>query len=148
MIVRSAIDEDVADIVAMGRAFYDATHYAAFSPYCPASARALIDVMRGGVLLVAQDNGELLGMVGLIVAPFPFNAAVKSAHEIMWWVNPDAQRSGVGRALLEAVEPACREAGAKLVQMTHLANSPPQAGALYERMGFTLCESSYSKVLD
>jgi hypothetical protein len=33
------------------------------------------------------------------------------------------------------------------VQMVHLANSPPRAAAIYERMGYTLSESSYTKVI-
>ena len=146
LIVRRATAEDLSAIVWMGRQFYDTTHYAAFAPYCDESAAELVQLM--SVVLVAEVNGELVGMVGLIVSPFPFNKDMTSAHEVMWWVHPEAQGMGVGRALIEAVEPACREAGASVVQMTHLANSPVAAGKLYEKMGYTLCESSYSKILD
>ncbi len=148
MIVRRAQFDDVPEILAMGRKFYGATHYAAFADYSTDSAQALVELMlSSGVLLLAESEDVLLGMVGLIVAPFPFNAQITSAHEIMWWVDPAAQGRGAGVALLQAVEPACRALGVTLIQMTHLANSPPQAAALYERLGFALCESSYSKVV-
>lgn len=147
MHIRRADVSDAADILAMGQRFYHTTHYADFAEYDEFTVASLIDLMLAGVLLVAEHEEAVIGMVGLIVSAFPFNASLKSAHEIMWWVDEGAQGLGVGKALLEAVEPACREAGCAMIQMTHLTSSPPQAAALYERMGFALCESSYSKVL-
>lgn len=148
MIIRPANTADTSAIVAMGSRFFAQTEYARFAQYSDASAAALTQMMRDdGVLLVAEHDGVLVGMVGLVIAPFLFNHALRSAHEVMWWVDPDAQGSGAGKALLAAVEPACRDAGAVAIQMIHLANSPPQAQALYERMGYQHSESSYTRIL-
>lgn len=144
--IRAATHADIPAIVSMSRKFYATTDYAMHAPMDDETvadlAAMLVDT---GVMLVAEFDGAIVGMVGLVVAPFMFNRGVRTAHEIVWWVEPDAQGFGVGKALLAAVEPACRAQGVVSIQMVHLANSPPQAAALYERMGFRLTETSYTK---
>lgn len=141
--IRPATLADVPAILPMCRKFYESTHYTAFAPLCMDSLEAVVrGLIAEGVFLVA-DEGELVGMVGLAKVPFLFNQSRLAALEVCWWVNPEAQGHGVGKALLEAVEPAC--AGCDYIQMIHLANSPPQAAALYERLGYRFSESSYIK---
>lgn len=148
MLIRKATLADVPAIVRMGAKFYETTMYRHFAEFCPDAVASLAALMyETGVELVAEVDGELVGMVGLLVSPFPFNAARKIACEVMWWVDPDAQGQGAGKALLAAIEPACREAGCDAIQMVHLSTSPPQAAALYERAGFRHSESSYTKVM-
>ena len=134
--------------MAMGAKFFATTHYTAFADYTPESALALIEAMtEAGVMLVAEHQGQIVGTVGLMVVPFLFDQSKTVAAEVLWYVTPEAQGAGLGKALLAAVEPACREAGCVAVQMIHLESSPPQAGALYERMGYALQEHSYVKGL-
>lgn len=146
--IRRAVADDLPGIVAMGRTFYAQTAYASFSEYSDASALVLCQMMLdSGVLLVAESDGALVGMVGLAITPFLFNHAQKTAHEVMWWVHPSARGGGAGKALLDAVEPACREKGVVAIQMLHLSNSPASAAAMYQRMGYEQSECSYVKVI-
>lgn len=149
MHIRNATPADIPAIVAMGERFYATTRYREFAEFCAETvaelAHTLID--RGIVLLAEADTGDVVGMVGLFVAPFMFNRDRCAAYEVMWWVNQDAQGAGAGKALLAAVEPACRAAGCHAAQMVHLTTSPPQAAALYERLGYAHSETSYTKVL-
>lgn len=148
MIVRPAGLRDMPTIIEMGERFFVTTEYTAFSGYDELSADAIGRMLiEHGVLLVAEVGDRVVGMVGLMVAPFLFNHSLKTAHEVMWWVDEDMRDKGAGIALLRAVEPACRGKGAVAIQMIHLSNSPPQASALYERLGFGHSESSYTKVL-
>lgn len=149
MHIRKATTADIQAIVAMSECFYATTRYTDFADFCAETVAELAHTLieRGIVLLAESDAGDVIGMVGLFVAPFMFNHNRCAAYEVMWWVNPDAQGVGAGKALLAAVEPACREAGCHAAQMVHLATSPPQAAALYERLGFAHSESSYTKVL-
>ena len=148
MHIRKATQADLPAIVGMSACFYETTSYARFAGFCPDSVAALAaPLVDGGVFLIAEHDGTAVGMVGLIVAPFMFNNAYRVDYEVVWWVNPDAQGQGAGKALLAAIEPACKEAGCTAVVMVHLHNSPPQAAALYERMGFGLTETSYTKVI-
>lgn len=146
--VRRATEADTQAVLEMGRRFYATTLYARFADYHDETCLRLIGMMRDpGVLLVYESDGELLGMVGLLTAPFLFDARHKAAYEVMWWVDPSAQGNGIGRSLLEAIEPACRESGCVAVQMVHLTTSPPQAQALYERTGYSHSETCFTKIL-
>ena len=146
--IRTAIEADIPAIVEMSRRFYATTAYAAYADMDDGTASDLAAwLIRDGVMLVADSGDELVGMVGVAVIPFMFNRNLLMAHEVIWWVNPEAQGAGVGRQLLEAVAPACKAKGAIAVQMMHLANSPPQAGELYRRLGYDLSEVSYTKEL-
>lgn len=144
--IRKATHDDVPRIVEMSRRFYATTSYAAMVPMADGDvediAAMLIDT---GVMLVAEVDGQVVGMVGLAVMPFTFNRSARIAAEVVWWVEPEAQGAGVGQALLAAVEPACVAAGVHCIQMMILATSPPQAAALYERDGYRHSETSFTK---
>ena len=146
--IRPATEADIPAIVEMSRRFYVTTSYSAFAAMDDDTVAALSAwLINDGVLLVADAGNGPMGMVGLAITPFMFNRDVTTAHEVIWWVSPEAQGAGVGRQLLEAVAPACKAKGAIAVQMMHLANSPPQAGELYRRLGYDLSEVSYTKEL-
>lgn len=148
MHVRNATLADVPAIVAMSERFYATTSYCAWADFNPATVEALASNLADNhVMLVAEDASGVCGMVGLFVAPFMFNADKVGAYEVVWWVNPDAQGQGAGKALLAAIEPACKAKGADVIQMVHLSSSPPQAAAIYERMGYAHTESSYTRIV-
>ena len=146
--IRQATPADMPAILVMAERFYRTTSYAAFADFDPESVEAIAAVMiEAGVMLLAVDGDEPVGMVGLLVGPFLFNRSLQTAHEVVWWVNPEAQGAGAGKALLAAIEPACGVFGVAAIQMMHMSNSPPQAAAIYERMGYAHSESSYTKVI-
>lgn len=148
MEVRQATQDDVPRIVAMSAKFYRTTSYAGWASFNPDTVHDLASNLADNhVMLVAEDAGEVVGMVGLFVAPFMFNGDVTAAYEVVWWVEPEAQGRGAGKALLTAIEPACAARGCRAIQMVHLTNSPPQAAAIYERMGYAHTESSYTHLL-
>jgi GNAT superfamily N-acetyltransferase len=148
MQVRQATPDDVPAIVRMSERFYETTSYCRWADFNPDTVQALAENLAANhVLLVAEHDGQVVGMVGLFVAPFMFNAERVAAYEVVWWVDPEGRETGAGKALLRAIEPACREKGCAAVQMVHLHNSPPQAAMLYERAGYAHTESSYTKLL-
>ncbi|GAB2493142.1 GNAT family N-acetyltransferase [Pseudoxanthomonas sangjuensis] len=144
--IRQATRDDVPAIVAMSEKFYANTVFAEWFEFNPETVADIAATLASGhVMLLAEQGGRVVGMVGLWVLPFVFNTRHCAAYEVVWWVNPDAQGSGVGKALLDAIEPACKERGAEVIHMVHMANSPPQAAALYERLGYAHSESAYAK---
>lgn len=146
--IRPATAADIPAIVEMSRLFYATTSYCTWAEFDADTVHALAtNLAENHVMLVAEVDGAVVGMVGLFVAPFMFNKHRTGAYEVVWWVNPDAQGAGVGKALLAAIEPACAERGVDAIQMVHLKSSPPQAAAIYERAGFAHTESSYTKVM-
>ena len=147
-IVRKATLADVPVIVAMSARFYPTTHYADWCEMDEASVAGLATgLIENDVFFVAERDGELVGMIGLMIAPFLFNQNRKFAVEIVWWVAPDARGSRVASQLLAVVEQPCRDAGADRVQMVHMPNSPPQAAALYRHAGYAESEISFTKDL-
>lgn len=147
--IRAATRGDIPRIVEMAEQFYATTAYPAIAPLAKESAAGLaIVLMDSGVLLVAEVGDRVVGMVGLFLEPFTFNVAVKVATEVVWWVDPDAQGEGAGRELLAAIEPACKARDAQVVRMMCLASSPPQAAALYARMGYAPSEHAFTKQLE
>lgn len=147
--IRAATHNDIDAVLRMGAMFYETTSYSSWSGFCHETSRKLVEMLIDtGVLLIAEIDGAACGMVGLVVAPFMFNASHMAAYEVFWWVDPDAQGAGVGRALLQAIEPACKAKGCVSIQMVCLASSPPQAAALYERVGYRHTESSFTKIME
>lgn len=146
--IRKATLDDVPQIVRMSAAFYPTTHYAQWCPMDEDSVAGLATgLIDNDVFFVAENEGELVGMVGVIFVPFMFNQSHTYATEIVWWVAPAARGTSVASRLLTAIEAPCRERGAARIQMVHMPNSPPQAAALYERMGYARSEISYTKEL-
>lgn len=149
MQVRNATLDDVPAIVEMSRKFYATTTYARWADFNPETVHDLAaGLTQDHVMLVADAGNGPIGMVGLFVAPFMFNGDVTAAYEVVWWVDPDEQGHGAGKALLAAIEPACLAKGCKAIQMVHLSTSPPQAAAIYERVGYRHTESSYTKIME
>lgn len=146
MNVRDATESDVDDIVAMSSKFYATTNYRSYANMDAETVAGLVQMLIDtSIMLVAEDAGEVVGMAGLVVAPFLFNASIKGAHEVVWYVSPDSRGSGAGKALLAAVDTQARAKGCRIVQMMTLSTSPAQAGQAYERIGYAHSETCYTK---
>lgn len=144
--IRKGTLADVPEIVRMSAAFYPTTHYA---QWCDMDEDTVADLatnlIENHIFLVAESEGRLVGMVGIFLAPFLFNRHACFGVEVVWWVDPAARGSHVAASLLQAIEHPARDAGADRIQMVHMPNSPPQAAALYERLGYSRSEVSYTK---
>lgn len=148
MQIRQATAADVPAVVEMACAFYRTAHYTEWALPDDASIKAQAESMAADhVLLLAEKGDQVVGMVALYVVPFMFNANVLAAFEAAFWVDPDHRGSRAAWQLLQSVEPACSERGCASVSMTLLESSPPQVRMMYERLGFTKTETSYTKVL-
>jgi GNAT superfamily N-acetyltransferase len=146
MKVRDATEVDVDAIVAMSSKFYATTNYRSYVNMDEETVanlvRMLIDT---SIMLVAEDAGEVIGMAGMVIGPFLFNATIKGAHEVVWWVSPDSRGSGAGKELLKAIEQRAKDKGCRIIQMLTLSTSPVQAGQAYERIGYAHSETCYTK---
>ena len=144
--IRQAREDDLLRIVEMSAQFYPHTYYIKISPFDTESvsilASSLID---NGVMLVAEVEGKVVGMVGLVPAPFIFNPSIVGVYEVIWWVEPEYQGQGVGRDLLRVIEPIAKEKGASYIHMVCMADSPIQAAALYIKEGYDHTEMSFTK---
>ena len=77
---------------------------------------------------VAEEDGVLVGLAGGFVEDGG------DVRLVAMWVEPERRRSGVGRALTEAVVEWARARGAAVALWVNERNAP--AVALYHRLGF------------
>lgn len=132
MQVRVATAQDVDAVIHVGTTTWWATYPPlAGEDYVRAgierwwTPEAVLPGIEAGRVLVADDGR---GVVGVAAYSFVEDALM------LWklYVLPEAQGSGAGRALLDAVIEA---AGGRAVRLTHVAGNE-RAHAVYERLGF------------
>lgn len=148
--IRVATQEDLRRIVEMSEKFYPHTSYWIRSqiPFDPIAVATLASGMiDNGVFHVAEHDGNVIGMIGLVVHPFIFNPEYIVAGEIIWWVEPEYWNKGVGAQLLFSIEAPAHELGVRQIQMIDLVNSTVSAEALYTKFGYNLTERIFTKVI-
>lgn len=102
--IQAATHKDVEDIVERGELFWSEHYYSEYGDYSAVSTRNALHAMVDGeqtVVIVARDEGRLIGYIALIVA-YPPWGNVSSAAESLWWVDKDYRNQGVGKDLLAA----------------------------------------------
>lgn len=101
MLIRRAREEDTAQI---HKWMIEFTEYALpWKEPVPEHTMALLkECMERHVVIVAEDNGVLMGVIGGQYLPHPLNPAIMVLMEIAWWVGKEHRKSRAGLALLEA----------------------------------------------
>lgn len=101
----------------------------------------------GAVLLSENEEGKIMGGLGVIKAPDLFDG-IFMAVETFWFVFPEYRKLGVGVDLLEAFEQWGRGNGCRKAAMIHLVDSYPEVlKTFYESRGYKLIELHYVKAL-
>lgn len=146
--VRLATEADIPTVLEMSKKFYPTTPYAAHVHMDDESVNVLTRLLiDSGIMLIAEVNGKTAGMIGMAVFPFMFNHNLTAAGEVVWWVEEEYRNSQVASALMYAMEKECRDAGVDYITMLALSTSPPQAGAMYKRLGYAVTENVWAKAL-
>jgi GNAT superfamily N-acetyltransferase len=144
--VRPATDADLGSVVALlehGSLVEGKEDPSDLSPYREALAE--IDRQPGGVL-VAEVEGEVVGVCQLIVfrhlqSRGGMCAEIESVH-----VHPDRRGGGIGHVLMQTAIRHARELGCYRVQLTsNMAR--PDAHRFYESLGFTSSHQGFKLAL-
>lgn len=111
---------------------------AEFAPDEAAQRRGLEMIMSNpgaGCLLVAEDGGQVIGMVGLLyTVSTALGARVALLEDMV--VAPEARNSGAGRALLDAAIARAKADGCR--RITLLTDDDNEAAQrFYKRAGFS-----------
>lgn len=108
MNIRKIVKSDRADWVRLREALWPGS----LSDHDAETRKYFDDRAKTPIVLVAEVNGRLVGFLeldyrkyapGCSSSPVPFIEG--------WYVEPDLQRRGIGRALIEAAEARARAAG-------------------------------------
>jgi GNAT superfamily N-acetyltransferase len=102
--------------------------------------------MEHGVLLVADQDGVVVGMLFGVVSGFWFAPRSLWATELAWWVEPAARGGTAGIRLVTAFQDWARDKGAKVVAMSSLhLDHDNRVSSVLQRMGFEQSEHTYIK---
>lgn len=103
-------------------------------PLDPAEARAYWQgvIHPGNVLLLAERDGGIVGTAQLELAMRLNGRHRAEVNKVL--VHPDAQRQGIGRALMHAIEAAARDEGRTLLHLD--TREGDGSNDLYRRCGY------------
>jgi predicted N-acetyltransferase YhbS len=149
--IRKAQPEDLPALLDMGRDFFDHSANSAFTTFdensLTATLIALMSGVAGGSLLVAESDGEVVGMAACVVFPFYANHSTLISQELFWWVKPE-HRKGIGGAILDELEAEAKRKGAKIFIGANLSGERSAAfERLYRRRGYTPAENTHLRIL-
>lgn len=148
MMIRKARLEDMPSIVEMGASAYAEAGYEHIAPFCGESMQGMAaQSITDGVAFVASEAGELKGIVGYVVTPYPLNNAFQAAYEVLLWVSPEHRDTGMGVSLINAAEKECKERGVNSIHLAHMGSNYQKAQKLYELNGYERSEICYTKVM-
>ncbi|HEY55427.1 MAG TPA: GNAT family N-acetyltransferase [Dehalococcoidia bacterium] len=132
-IVRPATEQDIPRILELYNELTEERH--ALSPEETRSAFAQITAMPGHELLVAEEEGVVVGTMVMLVVPNLSHGALPWAMVENMIVDKKYRRRGIGRLLMEYVIARARKAGCYKVQF--LSNKKRrQAHKFYRSLGF------------
>jgi hypothetical protein len=145
MRLRDATDEDIPAVLDMARAFYESSDQDTDGPFDAAHTLGNIAGIRhAGFLLVVENGGNLVGMLGALFAPGICSPRLR-CMETCLWVNP-GHRAGTGLLMLvREFDRRATAAGVGTAQLSMLANSPPALARIFERMGYGLGDTTFTK---
>lgn len=154
--IRTATLDDIPQIVEMAKRFYPLSPYPAIYGDMPEEQAAglVIVTLQGfaeagivpGVMLVAEHDGKLIGMLCAHIDPATFTPAVIAA-ELVWWMEPEFRGGMSAVRLVRAAEDDARSKGATVFNMCILSTSPPEAAELLEMLGYAPSHTVVTKRL-
>jgi GNAT superfamily N-acetyltransferase len=142
--IRAATPADIPRLVHLGTRFMRESRYGRHLTVNPdamaALARGLIEAEHG-LVLVDEQAGEVVGMIGVIATHHP-HSGDPVMSELFWYVLPRARGGGV--KLLLAAEAWARENG---IRKSLVVSPNDTVAALYERLGYEPLERQFIKTL-
>ena len=151
VLVRAATRDDMPEIIVMGEQFHILSGMKDMGAFDATSLEntivAMIDGPVSGFVLVAESDGEVVGMTAGILFPLYFNLSLKGCQELFWYCKPDS-RKGAGRLLLDELEAEASRRGADVFMTAALAGLRDGAIArVYERRGYRPVENTFIRKL-
>ena len=138
--VRAATADDIPQMLLMAARFFAESglpEWFKFDPQsCAVTAGKLIEE-DAGTVLVAETNGDLIGMAAALAYPCWHDRSHRTAQEMFWWVEPEHRNGSASVRLWRQLEEWAGDQGCQTMEMGALEASRPEALAhLYGRRGY------------
>lgn len=147
ILIRDATPDDVPTIARLGAEFHVEAGWSDVTEYRQEDCEnALQGILRGEtcVMIVAEDNGRIVGMACGVALPLYFNHKHWHGQELFFWVDPE-YRGKVGGKLFDAFEDAGRNVAASWAMVALDKVKPELTGRLYSRRGYRAAEHTWIK---
>lgn len=139
--VRGATLADLPALVALGTEFLTTSAYVGhIQPDPDAMWRTGEQVIPGGGVFVGEQDGAVVGMIGLIAYPHPWSGE-RVASELFWFARP-SMRGRLGVQLLTTAEQWAWDMGCSVIQMIA---PDARVGMLYARRGYVPVETLFQR---
>jgi len=147
-IIHLGID-DISRVISLGLEFYDEGFLPGrFSPKHFTQTWEKLLKMQIGILIGAEQGGEIIGTIGGVMTPDPNDGALV-AQEMFWFVAKEYRKGSTGKRLIEAFEQTAKDKGARQVMMVRLANDlGEKIDTFYRMSGYEPKEVHYMKTLE
>ncbi len=150
MEIRRGRTGDVERLVELGAKFWEFTRYSIMDDmkYSKESVRQLlIELLTGsGYILVVEEDGEIQGFGLMVYYPLIWNRDVRCTGELAYYLEPEMRGTGAGIKLLKDLEKVAKRKKIRYIAMISMDHSM-DVGPLYERLGYTRTETTYTKAL-
>lgn len=112
--------------------------------YCRPQIESLVDAaILTQTLIVAEKDGEPIGVIGGFLVPNIYNPNIKVLSELLWYVKEEYRKGRAGYLLLKAFDKLASEI-ADEATMSTLLHSEVKIETL-EKVGFKLKEFAFHK---
>lgn len=102
--------------------------------------------MRGVTVILAEQDGEVVGGLGVLVSPYLWNPSKMSLEELFWWVRPGASPHAAGMLFRDARR-RFKAAGGGIISFGKLVTSPDGVDRVYRKAGMRPIQTVYIGVL-
>ncbi len=143
-IIRKATLDDMKTCVIMSMDFMKETPYSTNELDYNSLSAVFVKSVRNGLAFVAEDDGDVFGMLIAHKVPAFFNNNILIAQEIGWWVDKEYRHTKAAGQLIKALELEAMK-DCKYTVMSLLSTSPKELKQYFNHIGYTEKEYSYFK---
>lgn len=144
--LRLGTTHDVSTLMKAAEQFYSTTNISKVIPFCPSSvARVIYKTIADGFIIIAERNGELVGVLGCEPTIYPFNTAYKGCVENMFWIGDAGRNSFLPVRMMRQAEECAKALGCDFLFMVRIPTSPEGTHEWYEKLGFVSTDAVYMK---
>lgn len=110
--------------------------------------KLLVAMIDQGMLVIAEEEGRVVGGIGGLLSPIHFNDAVLTGCMRFWWVDAPYQKTRLSMRLLDRIELAAAEAGCKYWFLSWVeVGHDRDLARLFRRRGYAIAEHEFIKTL-
>lgn len=142
MTIRQATEDDIFDLLILGRQFIKESGYKWDRERVEEIMNNLISNDESCIIVYEVDGEVVGGLLGTTAEPFLSHQ--KQAHEMAWFVDKDHRDNKGGIGMMKAFEEWAKDLGCTEIIMGDIVGVRDLTN-LYEHKGYKMVEKLYSK---